>query len=160
MGDERETLVAEYADAPWLPPGGRAQAVRGGQPQVPMCLVRLLLRRDDRAFCVPRGGTGKLDLPTRTVALGDPDGASTAADLVVQVTGTTRQARFLGAVRNVVGAADDDYPWPAPLAHFGVWVTDAEPSVPGSWLSLEDPGTPLRDRHWFPLLQGSRSEFR
>ncbi|PYY39056.1 NUDIX hydrolase [Curtobacterium sp. MCPF17_046] len=153
-------MLAEHADAPWLPQGGRAQVVRGGRPRSPMCLVRLLLRRVDRVFCVPRDGTGKLDLPTRPVVLDDPDGAATVADLVLEVTGATHEARFLGAVRNIVDAADDDYPWPSPLAHFGVWIADAEPCVPGHWLSVEELGSPLRDRHWFPLVQGHGAESR
>jgi len=125
-----------------------------------MCLVRLLLRQDDRVFCVPRDDSGKLDLPTRPVAPGDVDGTGTVTDLAVQVTGREHDARFLGAVRNVVGAADADYPWPQPLAHFGVWAVDAEPRIPGSWLRLDKTESPLSARHWFPLLQEGWLESR
>lgn len=125
-----------------------------------MCLVRLLLRHDDHVFCVPRDDAGKLDLPTRPVAPGDPDGAGTVTDLVTAVTGLEREARFLGAIRNVVGAGGDDYPWPQPLAHFGVWTVDAEPRIPGHWLRLDEQESPLQARHWFPLVHGDGSESR
>lgn len=157
MGDAQEAVVAERVDAPWLPPGGRALVVRGGRAPAPMCLVRLLLRRADRVFCVPRDGAGKLDLPTRAVAVGDPGGASTLAELVADVTGAPREAHYVGAVRNVVDVGASNYPWPAPLAHFGVWSVDAAPVVRGDWVGVDAATSLLRDRHWFPLLHGSAS---
>lgn len=153
VADEREAVVADVVNASWLPPGGRAQVVRGGGPQVPMCLVRVLLVRGGRAWCVPRDGGGKLDLPTRAVAPGDLDGSQTVRGLVSDVTGSEREARFVGAVRNVVGVTGNGYPWPVPVAHFGVWAVDAEPCIGGVWLSLDDPMSLLRERHWFPLVR-------
>jgi len=151
------TVVVELTDAPWLPAGGRALVVEGGSPHAPMCLVRLLARRGDRVFCVPREGAGKLDLPTRRVEADDPDGARAVAALATAVTGGPGNVCFLGAVTNVVSEAGDDYPWPTPSANFGVWVTDAMPVVEGSWISLAGQDVPLRDRHWFPLLARSGS---
>ncbi len=145
-------LVVAIPDAPWLPPGGLAEVVAhpGGPAPAPTGLVRLLVRRDDHAFCVPRDGSGKADLPTRPVPdLGD--GRAAAEGLARDVLGTAAGLRLVGYVRNVVAAGTADYPWPTPLAHFAVWAAHGEPRVPGEWLPLAGPA--LRDRHWWPLTQ-------
>jgi hypothetical protein len=51
-----EQIVRTVVDAPWPPPGGRADVVRteGGSGAEPTSLVRLLVERDDAVFCVPR----------------------------------------------------------------------------------------------------------
>lgn len=134
----------------WLPAGSHAHAVTADFVPEPMCLVRVLVRHTDRVFCVPRAGTGKLDLPTRRVAPGDPDGADALSSLTADTFSDHPAPRFLGAVRNTVSSPADDYEWPVPVAYFGVWTVDARPSVPGIWLNEEDPE--LRDRHWYPLL--------
>ena len=118
-----------------------------------MSLVRLMLRREDEIFCVPRSDTGKLDLPTRSTSRGDIDGAKAIAALAEAVTGSTGPPLFLGAVRNIVPAPPDTYPWPAPRAHFGIWLMDAAPVLDGSWINLVRPDSLLRDRHWYPLVQ-------
>lgn len=144
-----ETLVHETTDAPWLPPGGRAEVVRLASPPRPMSMVRLLLRRGDEVFCVPRAETGKLDLPTRRVGADDRDGSATIRALAAELVGPRAAAiAFAGAVRNVVDRPTDDYPWPTPLAHFGVWASTDAPISDGTWIALSD----LRDRHWHPLL--------
>jgi hypothetical protein len=143
-------VLAATPDAPWLPPGGHAEVVAdpGGPAPSPTGLVRLLVHRDGHAFCVPRDGSGKADLPTRPVPdLGD--GRAAAESLARDVLGTAAGLRLVGYVRNVVAAEAEDYPWPTPLAHFAVWAADGEPRVPGTWLPVAGPG--LRDRHWWPL---------
>jgi hypothetical protein len=125
--NEDETLVHVTHDAPWLPPGGRAEVIRLTTPPWPMAVVRLLLRDSDRVFCAPRQGTGRLDLPMLEAASDD-------------------------VVRNVVEAPADGYDWPAPVAHFGVWASDATPTTDGTWVRLDDDEHRLRDRHWYPLV--------
>jgi hypothetical protein len=155
------TLLVSTVDAPWLPPGGRADVIRSTTAPAPASLVRLLLRRGDRVFCVPRDGSGRRDLPTRTVPATDPDGRATARALAVDVTGCS-SAEPVGFVRNTVaiapgapGAPVDtaalEYPWPTPIAHFTVWGSGHEPRVDGTWLPV-DGTSPLADRHWFPLV--------
>jgi hypothetical protein len=110
-----------------------------------MSLVRLMLRREDEIFCVPRSDTGKLDLPTRSTSRGDIDGAKAIAALAEAVTGSTGLPLPFGAVRNIVPAPPDTYPWPAPRAHFGIWLIDAAPVLDGSWINLVRPDSLLRD---------------
>jgi hypothetical protein len=146
-------LVAATQDAPWLPPGGRAEIVAdpAGPAPAPTGLVRLLVLRDGHAFCVPRDGSGKADLPTRPVPdLGD--GRGVAEDLAREVLGTAAGLRLVGYVRNVVTGGAETYPWPIPLAHFAVWTADGDPRMSGTWLPLGGPE--LRDRHWWPLAGG------
>ncbi|WP_324844051.1 NUDIX hydrolase [Cellulomonas sp.] len=146
-------IVTATPDAPWLPPGGLAEVVAdpGGHAPAPTGLVRLLVRRHGRALCVPRSGSGKVDLPTRPVPdLGDGRGA--AEDLAGEVLGTADGLRLVGYVRNVVAPGAEDYPWPTPVAHFAVWEAEGDPQVPGSWVPLDGPV--LRDRHWWPLAGG------
>ena len=116
-----------------------------------MSVVRLLLRHDDRVFCVPRHEDGRLDLPHRIVGADDLCGEIAIADLAEQVTGYRAPLMFTGAVRNVVDSPDADYPWPTPHAHFGVWASEAAPVVQGVWNSIRGE-SPLRERHWFPLM--------
>lgn len=117
-----------------------------------MSVVRLLLRDSDRVFCVPRQGTGRLDLPMREAARDDPDGTATVRELAKRITGEHLTMQFVGAVRNVVEAPNDGYEWSAPLAHFGVWASDAAPITDGTWVRLDDDELQLRDRHWYPLV--------
>lgn len=148
MASADETLMHVTTDAPWLPPGGRAEVVRRTTPPRPMSMVRLLLRRSDEVFCVARTETGKLDLPTRRVELDDPDGSATIRALAAEIIGLDAPLAFTGAVRNVVERRQDDYPWPIPRAHFGVWASADAPIVDGTWVALPD----LRERHWHPLV--------
>lgn len=150
MSTDDETVIHVTPDAAWLPRHGRAEVIRRGTPPRPMSVVRLLLQQDDRVFCVPRPEDGRLDLPHRVVGADDPCGEIAIADLAEQTTGCREPLMFTGAVRNVVGSPHDDYPWPTPHAHFGVWVSEAAPVVEGSWVGVGD-GSVLRERHWFPL---------
>lgn len=155
-GDHRQDaggprLVDARDDPPWLPAGSRAEIWAAGAAPNPTGLVRLVLRRDHTVFCVARED-GRLDLPTRAVPSGDPDGRHTARALARDILGAAGAPTGpIGFVRNVVPDPDPDYPWPVPLAHFTLWAATGEPAVPGEWLPL-DTDSPLRDRHWFPLL--------
>jgi hypothetical protein len=147
------SVVVSTSDATWLPPGGRADVVAdpGGTAPVPTGLVRLLVRRDGQAFCVPRDDTRKLDLPTSAVQTLD-DGSTTIDLLAQDVLGRPAEPVLVGYVRNVVDGGTDDYPWPVPLTHFSVWEATGEPLIEGLWMDLDDPGSPLRARHWWPLV--------
>lgn len=152
MDPEIEVVVRSTPDAPWLPPGGRADVVRSEVAPRPAGLVRLLLRRGDAVFCLPRDETGLLDLPTRAVAVDDVDGSRAAAALAQQVVGAPGPLVPVGFVRNVVAPGHDDYGWPVPVAHFVVWAADGEPVVDGTWVDACGATSPLAGRHWFPLL--------
>jgi len=146
-----EVLVRSTPDAPWLPPGGRADVVRSSVAPAPAGLVRLLVRDGDGVFCMRRDD-GRLDLPTRAVPADDPDGSATAARLAREVLGPGGPPVPVGFVRNVVPAPHEGYPWPVPLAHFTVWSAPGSPRVVGEWVTVCGDGSVLRDRHWRPLL--------
>jgi hypothetical protein len=148
---EEETVIHVTPDAPWLPRHGRAEVVRRTIPPTPVCVARLLLRQADRIFCVPRSETGRLDLPMRVIEPNDPSGVIGITKLAEQITGHGTGLVFAGAVRNVVESRQDDYAWPTPHAHFGVWVSENMPIVDGAWVNISD-DFQLRDRHWFPLV--------
>lgn len=148
---EGESIIHVTSDASWLPPGSRAEVLRLTIPPQPLCAVRLLLHRADRVFCVPRSGTERLDLPTRFVGADDPAGATAVAALAQEVTAETSALRFVGAVRNVVESPTADYPWPTPHAHFGLWSSESDPLIEGSWVTVGR-DSPLRTRHWYPLV--------
>lgn len=148
--DHDEAIISTTLNAPWLPPGGRAEVIRLAAAPRPMCIVRLLLRRGDAVFCVPRPETGALDLPMRRVGADDPAGLATIAALAEEITGSERRLTFAGAVRNSVESSQGDYPWPTPHAYFGVWTSVSDPSVDGAWIALGEESQ-LRDRHWYAL---------
>lgn len=148
-----ETVIRATPNASWLPVGGTAEVVRRASVPRPMCMVRLLLRRADTVFCVPRPETCRLDLPTEAVGAGDTAaGLVTIAALADQVFGSSDGLTFVGAVRNIVQAPEAGYAWPTPHAYFGVWTSSGDPVVQGRWLALGE-ASELRDRHWFPLAE-------
>ena len=149
---EGETVIHVTPNAPWLPNGSRAEVVQRGDPLLPVCVVRLLLRDAGRVFCVPRQETGWLDLPMRVTAGDDLDGASAIRELADSILGPASAVRFIGAVRNVVERPQEGYPWPIPVAHFGVWVSNDAPIANGAWVKIDSDEPPPRDRHWYPLV--------
>ncbi|MFD6699890.1 MULTISPECIES: NUDIX hydrolase [unclassified Microbacterium] len=151
-----EHVLREQGEPSWLPAGSRVQWVVAAAPPSPMGLVRLLIREGDRVFCVPRERGGRLDLPTRAVGDRDPGGWKAIGALSRDITGSVEPPRFVGAVRNIVPDPAGDplggYEWPAPVAHFGVWQTEFRPRIDGRWLDLRAEASPLRERHWHPLI--------
>jgi mutator protein MutT len=147
-----ETIVETTPHAPWLPAGGKAEAAvdLNGIPRAPTGLVRPLIRRNDEVFCTPRD-SGKVDLPTRAVPDLD-DGRSAAENLAQLVLGEARSVNLLGFVRNIVDTPDAQYPWPTPLAYFSVWEACGDPVIDGQWVSITDDRSPLRERHWWPIV--------
>lgn len=149
---DEETVLAVVADAPWLPTGGRAEIVRSPNAPSPAGLVRLLLCDGDRIFCEPRSDSGKLDLPTSPVAVDDPDGRHAAIALAQRVFGRPVDVAPVGFVRNVVPVGAADYPWAIPVAHFTVWTAAELPNSAVTWVDTSVTDHPLRDRHWWPIV--------
>lgn len=147
-----EVLIRSTPDAPWLPSGGRADVIRSLVAPKPASIVRLLLRRSNAVFCVPRDGVGKLDLPTRKVPSSDQDGIVTVRQLAFDVLGERASVTPVGFVRNVVLDPAGDYEWPVPFAHFTLWTADGEPVIAGTWIDTADFASALSDHHWFPLI--------
>jgi hypothetical protein len=152
MDARGEELIRSTPNASWLPSGGRADVIRSLVAPKPASIVRLLLRRSDAVFCVPRDGFGKLDLPMRMVPPSDEDGAATARQLAFDVLEQRASVTPIGFVRNVVLDPLGDYEWPVPFAHFTLWTADGEPIVAGTWIEAGDSASALSDRHWFPLV--------
>lgn len=115
-------------------------------------MVRVLLQNDQAVFCVPRDGTGTLDLPTRRVPSSDRDGLATARRLTFDILGRWATVTPVGFVRNIVAESADDYEWPVPFAHFTVWSASGEPAADGTWVDAGEAASVLADRHWYPLI--------
>lgn len=153
-----EGVVESTADAPWLPPGGRADVVASRQDDPPAgtVVVRLAVRRPGALLVVDRPGRG-LDLPHRV--LGGRSVELSLGELERGLLGAPRPgARLRGYVRNTVSRPTPDYPWPAPRACFAVYelVVDAEDVTRrGRWVEADEAAEVLADRHWWPLYRGS-----
>jgi hypothetical protein len=149
-----ERVLAGRPDAPWLPPGSRAEVVLAGgsPPPEPVCLVRLLATSDERVLTVPRADGSGLDIPSRVV--GDESHTDCLEALRVGVLGVTPPTKLIGYVRNVVPSPGPGYPWPVPRAHFAVWHCPMPPDseVAGTWLDLREAEAELGERHWWPLV--------
>ncbi len=152
-----EKVIASVRDAPWLPPGGRADVVSSRQddPPAPTVVVRLAVVSGARLLLVERPGRG-LDLPFREV-----DGGSVAEavnGLVQGVLGSRDgHPRLVGYVRNRVEHPTPDYRWPTPRACFALYAVDVDPVVAqclsGQWLTHDKAAPVLAERHWWPLLR-------
>lgn len=149
----RERVVLSTPDAPWLPPGGRADVIASRQDNAPprTVVVRAVLRDERGLHVVERADGRGLDLPTRPVTDGEhPSDAvrALAHDLGVR----SERASLLGYVRNVVREPDAGYPWPVPTACFALFVLPASGLAGGLWLpAARQPGE-LGERHWWPLV--------
>jgi hypothetical protein len=157
----RERVVATVPDAPWLPPGSRADVITSRQDSPPAntVVVRLALRRGADLLVLERlDGLGP-DLPSAPVAGLAPAEALDRLHRVVLGAPVTRTTRLLGYVRNTVPRADDGYPWPVPQAAFAVWADEVPAStrpLAGRWLPSSQLAHQLRERHWWPLLDPAR----
>lgn len=151
----RERVVHSVPDAPWLPPGSRADVIASRHEAVPAntVVVQLALVRGEDLFVVARPDGG-LDLPSRLVA----DAVATAAvdELHRSLLGVAGAPapRLLGYVRNTVPHAGPGYPWPTPQACFAVFVQRGATNDPatGRWLDTEAARAALSVRHWWPLF--------
>jgi hypothetical protein len=152
---KHERVVMSTPDAPWLPPGGRADVIASRQDNPPpnTVVVRAVVHDAGALLVVERADGRGLDLPTRTV--GDGQSAEEALGALCDELGVTaRGATLLGYVRNVVKHPDATYPWPTPLACFALFAPAggglANPA--GTWLPAESQKAELGERHWWPLV--------
>lgn len=160
-----ERVLVSVADAPWLPPGGRADVIASRQDEAPAntVVVRIALLRGDRVWVVARPGHGGEgagpDLPTMVVRDRSVPDAITAL-VEGMAPGASAGPTLRGYVRNVVpvSAAGTGYPWPVPRANFAVWSLPLAPGqVPrgeGSWVAHDEASRTLGERHWWPLFAG------
>ncbi|MFW5471459.1 DUF4031 domain-containing protein [Knoellia sp. CPCC 206435] len=150
-----ERVLQSTADAPWLPPGGRADVITSRQDDVPpnTVVVRLAVT-GPRGLLVERRPDGELDLPSRRVAPGTAEQALRA--LVASALGSVGRVdpTLIGYVRNVVRQPDEGYPWPTPFACFAVHALAANGSAApaGEWVRMQDGAARLGHRHWWPLV--------
>ena len=155
---KHERVVHQYLDAPWLPPGSRADVVASRQEDAPAAtvVVRLaLLGHDDhgveRVFVERRRDRpgGVLDLPFALV--GDARADDVVVGLADRLGGGVPVLR--GYVRNVVPQPSAGYPWPAPRACFAVWTSRAATTErDGDWPDHGRASVELGGRHWWPLF--------
>ena len=155
-----ERVVATVPDAPWLPPGSRADVITSRQDNAPAAtvVVRLALRRGGDLLVLERLDGSGLDLPSAPVAGLSPAQAVDRLHRVVLGVPVPESTRLLGYVRNTVPHPIDAYPWPAPLAAFAVWTDQLDPCVrplAGRWLAADRLEAELRERHWWPLIDAA-----
>jgi hypothetical protein len=151
----RERVVSSVPDAPWLPPGSRADVIASRQDSAPSntVVIRLAVLRDEDLLVVTRPDGG-LDLPSKRI--GDAGVVVALAQLRQSVLRSTDDPapRLVGYVRNTVPSAGQEYPWPTPQACFAVFVEHGAVGQPaeGVWLSWDRARAELSERHWWPLL--------
>lgn len=155
---KHEKVIHSTPDAPWLPPGSRADVISSRQeaPPANTVVVRLALLRGPDLLVLERL-TGGLDLPSAPV--GDLSVQEALGRLVSVVAGVDHALapRLLGYVRNTVPTPDAGYPWPVPKACFGVWHDELDPGADlgtgvGRWVRRDQAGDTLGERHWWPLV--------
>lgn len=152
---KHERVVLSTPDAPWLPPGSRADVIASRQDNPPpnTVVVRAALSSDKGLFVVERDDGGGPDLPTRTVQSGES--AESALTALCEGIGVSSAgAALLGYVRNVVKAPGPGYAWPVPNACFTVFSVPSNGQAPtsGSWCPPSAQQRELGERHWWPLL--------
>lgn len=153
---KHERVVQSTPDAPWLPPGSRADVIASRQANPPpnTVIVRAVIERAHGLLVVERADGRGLDLPTRRVEAGER--AETALQALCEGLGLSpTRASLLGYVRNVVPTPDVTYPWPAPAACFALFTVSADGEVPttGTWCPAESRERELGGRHWWPLVR-------
>lgn len=153
---KHERVVQSTPDAPWLPPGSRADVIASRQDNPPpnTVVVRAAVRAEQGLLVVDRPDGAGLDLPSRSV---EPGGsAESALEALCAGLGVgPAGASLLGYVRNVVRNPDDTYHWPTPHACFAVFAVPlgaASPSV-GTWCAPARQEQELGGRHWWALLR-------
>ncbi len=153
---KHERVVRSTPNAPWLPPGGRADVIASRQDGAPpnTVVVRAVVRDDRGLLVTSRADGAGADLPMRTVATG-----RSAADTLTALAGDLglpdHGARLLGYVRNVVRMPDAGYPWPVPFACFALFALPSTRAVMGTWCPPHAQEAELGQRHWWPLVDPS-----
>jgi Protein of unknown function (DUF4031) len=160
-----ERVVHSTPDAPWLPPGGRADVIVSRQAQAPShtVVVRLAVVREGHLL-LARQPDSTWDLPHLEVGHAGPTAAverlvrDVLGSDVLGSNGRTRP-QLLGYVRNTVAGTFDGYPWPVPKASFAVFLHGvgpaekvARPSAESRWVSLRDHPGELSAQPWWLLL--------
>jgi Protein of unknown function (DUF4031) len=153
-----ERVVRSTPDAPWLPPGSRADVITSSQdgPPAATVVVRLAVLGGDGVAVLERLDGGGLDLPAAPVGEHRVDELLDLLGRLVLGPGPQPPRRLVGYVRNTVPTPDDDYPWPVPRACFAVYAVRHQggPLLAGSWLAASRAEDRLGKRHWWPLLAG------
>ncbi|WP_157606228.1 MULTISPECIES: DUF4031 domain-containing protein [unclassified Phycicoccus] len=151
-----ERVVRAVPDAPWLPPGSRADVIASRQDDAPAntVVVRLVLLRGPDLLVVERPDGGA-DLPSRRV--GDGSVPEAVGELVRELLGSPAALapHLVGYVRNTVPTPDDGYPWPTPKACFAVFadrILESDDASVGTWRGWSDATAELSGRHWWPLV--------
>ena len=152
---KNERVVHSTPDAAWLPPGSRADVIASRQDSPPprTVVVRALVQSERGLLVVERPDGRGPDLPTRTVAGGEP--AEVTLEALCEGLGLSAVgAALLGYVRNVVPTPDPTYPWPAPTASFAVFTVLSDGDAPrtGTWCPPNRHEVELGERHWWPLV--------
>ena len=156
-----ERVVDAVPEAPWLPPGSRADVIASRQDDAPAntVVVRLAASHGETLLVAGRDDGG-WDLPSVRVQGQAPATAlRDLADAVLQAAATAAPT-MVGYVRNTVPVPTPEYPWPAPKACFAVYavtVVRAGAVLPGHWLGPQDARSALSQRHWWPLLEHQRA---
>ncbi|WP_245617293.1 DUF4031 domain-containing protein [Knoellia subterranea] len=155
---KHERVVTSTPEAPWLPPGSRADVIASRQDDAPpnTVVVRALVRDARGVLVVERADGGGPDLPTRRVQSGERADEAVAA-LAADFGLNPHRAHLVGYVRNVVREPDVDYGWPTPHACFAVFGLpgphDSLAAGTARWLASERHAADLGSRHWWPLLE-------
>lgn len=150
---KHERVVMSTPDAPWLPPGGRADVIASRQDNPPpnTVVVRAVVRDTRGMLVVERPDGQGLDLPVRTVAAGETAEDALRA-LCEELGARPDEASLLGYVRNVVREPDAGYRWPVPSACFALFTVPSRDSTTGTWCPAERQEADLGKRHWWPLV--------
>lgn len=150
---KHERVVLSTPDAPWLPPGGRADVIASRQDDAPprTVVVRAVLRDARGIHVVARADGRGLDLPMRHVAVGESPSDALRA-LGDELGLGSDRAPLIGYVRNVVREPDAGYPWPVPTACFALFALPAGGLTGGRWLPTAQQEVELGERHWWPLV--------
>ncbi|WP_353951219.1 DUF4031 domain-containing protein [Knoellia sp. S7-12] len=152
---KHERVVESTPEAPWLPPGSRADVIASRQDNPPpnTVVVRAAIHASGGLLVIERADGRGLDLPGR--AVGEGEGVEEALRMLGDTVGVpVGGAALLGYVRNVVPHPDAAYPWPTPTACFAVYsvAADGGAVTTGIVLPPESQVAELGERHWWPLI--------
>lgn len=150
---KHERVVMSTPNAPWLPPGSRADVIASRQDNPPpnTVVVRVVVRGPRGLLVVDRADGRGPDLPARVVADGE-SAEQALRDLCHELGTSVDDAVLLGYVRNVVRNPDAGYRWPVPAACFALFSVPAADTLTGRWCEPERQRDELGERHWWALV--------